>query len=56
VRRIDWYKVKQVFGGIDFQDYRKVYKGKLDDLVWWNSIDFPSGCIWNPNIFNIIRI
>jgi hypothetical protein len=50
---IDWQKVAKKFGGIEFNPYihqviEPIKDGKKQILImWYNTIDVPSGCIWN---------
>lgn len=40
---IDWQKVANDFGGIEFYPYLENRKNYL----WYNTLDIASGCIWN---------
>ena len=42
------------FGGIEFNPYFSFthYK-KLKNMLWYTSIDVPSGCIWNKNLIKL---
>lgn len=40
---IDWQKVANDFGGIEFYPYLKNRK----NYIWYNTWDIASGCIWN---------
>ena len=61
---IDWQKVSKKFGGIEFNPYthqviKPIQNGKKQiRIIWYNTIDVPSGCIWNlkPIIENIFQI
>ena len=41
---IDWKKVSNDFGGIEICPYLN----KRRNILWYNSFDVASGCIWNP--------
>ena len=61
---IDWQKVAKKFGGIEFNPYthqviKRIKNGKKQILImWYNTIDVPSGCIWNlkPIVENVEKI
>ena len=61
---IDWQKVSKKFGGIEFNPYthqviKPIKNGKKQILImWYNTIDVPSGCIWNlkPIVENVFQI
>ena len=55
---INWSKLSKIYGGIEFDDYLTVKSGiyrktALEDgiyYMWFTTIDFDSGCIWNLDI------
>ena len=61
---IDWQKVAKNFGGIEFNPYtRQIIKSikngkKQIRITWYNTIDVPSGCIWNlkPIVDNVEKM
>jgi len=50
---IDWKSVKQDFAGIDFPIYNKNWDWDSD---WYNTIDYPSGCVWKVEKVRIDRV
>ena len=50
---IDWQKVAKKFGGIEFNPYihqaiNPIKNGKKTIMImWYYTVDIPSGCIWN---------
>lgn len=47
---IDWILVKADFAGIEFPKYNKEWdRGYQDIMLWYDLIDFPSGCIWRTD-------
>jgi hypothetical protein len=52
---IDWRKVSKKFGGIEIKKLKytnikeidKYFKSEQSSLIWNNSFDIASGCIWN---------
>jgi len=61
---IDWEKVSKKFGGIEFNPYihqviNPIKNGKKSILImWYNTVDISSGCIWNlkPIVDNIQKM
>ena len=61
---IDWQKVSKKFGGIEFNPYKHqvikpIKDGKKQILImWYNTVDVPSRCIWNlkPIVENIQKM
>lgn len=50
---IQWKKVANCFGGIEFRHYQTIRKHirknhLTDAYLWYLSIDVSSGCVWNP--------
>jgi hypothetical protein len=56
---IDWQKVAKKFGGIEFNPYihqviDPIINGKIKIImIWYTTVDVPSGCIWN--LKNIVK-
>ena len=61
---IDWQKVAKKFGGIEFNLYihqviKPIKNGKKQIMImWYYTVDIPSGCIWNlkPIVENIQKM
>jgi len=61
---IDWQKVSKKFGGIEFNPYihqviNPIKNGKIKIImIWYTTVDLPSGCIWNlkPIVDNIQKM
>ena len=61
-RNIDWVKVAEEYGGIEFPTYSKnrfrnlAFSGP-DHMkyMWVYSMDISSGCIWNPKAIKTIK-
>ena len=61
---IDWQKVAKKFGGIEFNPYihqaiNPIKNGKKTIMImWYYTVDIPSGCIWNlkPIIKNVEKM
>ena len=61
---IDWQKVAKKFGGIEFNPYihqviNPIKNGeKKIIIIWYTTVDLPSGCIWNlkPIVENIQKM
>jgi hypothetical protein len=61
---IDWQKVAKKFGGIEFNPYihqviNPIKNGaKKIIIIWYTTVDIPSGCIWNlkPIVENIQKM
>ena len=61
---IDWQKVSKKFGGIEFNPYihqaiNPIKNGKKTIMImWYYTVDIPSGCIWNlkPIVENIQKM
>jgi hypothetical protein len=61
---IDWQKVAKKFGGIEFNPYihqviDPIKNGKKGIIIiWYTTVDIPSGCIWNfkPIIKNVEKM
>lgn len=63
LENINWERVCKDYGGIEFKNYSQVksdmyknmYKMTIDqraNYIWFTSIDFNSGCIWNLYIID----
>ena len=51
---INWKEVAKDFGGIEFNPYFSfVDHKKLKNILWYTTLDVPSGCIWNKNLIKI---
>ena len=61
---INWQKVAKKFGGIEFNPYihqaiNPIKNGKKTIMImWYYTVDIPSGCIWNlkPIVENIQKM
>ena len=49
---INWKSVKTDFAGIDFPIYNKSWDW---DSIWYNTIDYPSGCVWKVEKVQIVE-
>lgn len=52
----DWKLVKKDFAGVDFEIYNKFDDQFLRYLTWYNTVDFPSGCVWRVDKVKIVEI
>ena len=51
---INWKKVAKDFGGIEFNPFfHFINNKKLKYVLWYTTLDIPSGCIWNKNLIKI---
>ena len=52
---IDWAKVAEDYDGFEVDNYNNIKKvldklAKYENITWFRTIDFSSGCIWNLDI------
>lgn len=47
IYHMNWEQVKKDYGGIEFGNYRKFYGADMLKMLWYSTIDFSSGCVWN---------
>jgi len=53
---IDWNRVKSDYGGVDFSNYNKRLQTIKFNFVWYGSVDFSSGCIWESSLVERIEL
>jgi hypothetical protein len=63
-RLIDFNKLSETYGGIEFRNYSKIKKQinenkKLHwrrDYVWYFMLDVSSGCVWDLDLINVKEV
>ena len=59
IKEVDWEKVRQVYAGIEIQNYHKL-KGwgfnPMFDSMWFYGWDVSSGCIWDLSIIKKVTV
>lgn len=63
-RLIDFNKLSETYGGIEFRNYSKIKKEingnkRLNwrrDYLWYFTLDVSSGCVWDLNLINVKEV
>lgn len=63
-RLIDFNKLSETYGGIEFRNYSKIKKEIKEnkrlnwrrDYIWYFMLDVSSGCVWNLNLIDVKEV